>query len=345
MRKKILSLAILIGAVAGAFGQSTIAYFNGPAFPVPAFEVSRTLDLNQDGIVDFNFAGGTPICTQDIPISACAWRFSVDGNGINQQLWATPLFLGVFSPPVLLQPFGAWITSNPPPPTLWGDPRFGSTLATYFFSQRQPSRWLFPLGTVGIGYLGVRFHAADGLHYGWIRVRLPRSDVGADDSTFEFTPVVMEWAYETRPETPIRVGATGREDETTEFTVDFRNPDGTPHGINADLSTGRVQLLGDSLRYEIRAIGSHESAELRGPSPPRSNARPVASLAHPRIDVHFFSIRASDPNTLQVEPATASVFFGELALSRSQIIQLKRGAYHVSVGDAAVIGRVVPAVP
>jgi len=339
MRETILSLTILLGTVAGAFGQSTIAYFNGPSFQVPAFETGRALDLNRDGIADFNFAGGTPICTQDIPTSLCLWRFTVDGNGTNQLLLATPFI----NAPALAQPFGTWLASNPPPPAIWSDPSHGGLLASFFFSQRQLSYWAVPFGSVGIGYLGVRFHAADGLHYGWIRVRLPRSDVGADDSTFEFTPVVMEWAYETRPGTPLRVGATGREDETTEFTVDFRNPDGTPHGINADRSIGRVQLLGDFLRYEIRAIGSHESADLRGPSPPRSNARPVASLAHPRIDVHFFSIRASDPNTLQVEPATASVFFGEVPLSHSQIIQLKRGALYLSIGDGAVIGRVMPA--
>ena len=70
MKTKILSLAAVIGAGAGAFGQSTIAYFNGSSFQVPAFEAGRALDLNQNGIADFNFAGGTPICTQDVPISA-----------------------------------------------------------------------------------------------------------------------------------------------------------------------------------------------------------------------------------------------------------------------------------
>ncbi len=340
MRKGILSLLLLIGTVAAVFGQSTIAYFNGPSFQVPAFEFSKALDLNLDGVADFNFAGSTPICTTDIPVSACLWRFSVDGNGTNQLL-SGPFAIG----PVRVQPFGTWISSNPPSSAVWSDPPNGATLLLSFLSYPLVPYGLAPLGYVGIGYLGVRFHAADGLHYGWIRVRLPRSDAGMDNSIIEFTPVVMEWAYETRPDMPIRAGATGLENESSEFSVDFRNEDGSPNGIDGNFGTGRIQLVGNSIHYELRVVGSYQSADLRGPSPLRSNAKPVLSLAHPRIDFRFFSVHLIDPNTVQIIEKTASVFFGEVPLSHSQIIQLKRGAYHVSVGDGAVIGRVVPAAP
>ena len=42
-------------------------------------------------------------------------------------------------------------------------------------------------------------------------------------------PVIADWAYETRPNTPIRAGETRPDDEPEMFTVDFENPDGTFH--------------------------------------------------------------------------------------------------------------------
>lgn len=50
-----------------------------------------------------------------------------------------------------------------------------------------------------------RFAAADGPHYGWIQVRLPQPSTNGLPS--EVTPVVTDWAYETRVGVPIRAGA------------------------------------------------------------------------------------------------------------------------------------------
>ncbi|MBI3882133.1 MAG: hypothetical protein HY301_18995 [Verrucomicrobia bacterium] len=339
MQRNILNLAILMATVSVACGQSSITYFDGPAFQVPALNFSRAFDINQDGATDFHFSGGSPICTTDIPVSACVWPFSMDGNGTNQILGS--IFFGA---PATIQLFGEWIGSNAPPPALWSDPRNGVPLATYFLSQVQPSNWgLSRLGTVGVGYLGVRFYAADGLHYGWIRVRLPRSDATLNNSAFEFAPVVMEWAYETRPETPIRAGDTGLDSVSEKFAVVFPDFDCTPAGFNADFNIGRIEIRGDTLRYEFRVVGSYQSADLRGPSAPHSRAKPIADLAHPRIDVRFFCPRYVDPNTIEARVMPASVFVGEVKLSNGQIQQLKRGACYVSIGGGAIIGRVVPA--
>jgi hypothetical protein len=49
-----------------------------------------------------------------------------------------------------------------------------------------------PIGEQGSGYLGVRFYTVDGDHYGWVYVQ------GWS---------VVDWAYETRPNQPIRAGA------------------------------------------------------------------------------------------------------------------------------------------
>jgi len=54
------------------------------------------------------------------------------------------------------------------------------------------SRVIDPLATMTQGYIGIRFWNADGIHYGWIRIR---------------EMVVLDWAYETRAGTPIKAGA------------------------------------------------------------------------------------------------------------------------------------------
>src|SRR5438445_8096224 len=46
------------------FGQSTITYFKGPSFPATG---EARLDINADGITDFTFSSGAPICSASIP--------------------------------------------------------------------------------------------------------------------------------------------------------------------------------------------------------------------------------------------------------------------------------------
>lgn len=48
------------------------------------------------------------------------------------------------------------------------------------------------IGEQGEGYIGVRFAASDGNHYGWVFVQ------GSS---------IVDWAYEVRPNQPIRAGA------------------------------------------------------------------------------------------------------------------------------------------
>lgn len=50
------------------------------------------------------------------------------------------------------------------------------------------------------------FPRRDGLHYGWIQVRLPGTETGPEGFPIEFAPVVVDWAYETRPNTAIIAG-------------------------------------------------------------------------------------------------------------------------------------------
>jgi len=49
-----------LGLALSASAQSTIAYFNGPAFQFPADYASASIDFDKDGTGDFSFATGTP---------------------------------------------------------------------------------------------------------------------------------------------------------------------------------------------------------------------------------------------------------------------------------------------
>jgi len=326
MREKILSLFLLIGAVAGAFGQSTIVHVNGPelGFARELESPPSVLDLDADGISDFSFVSSSWICTQDIPTSACSAGYYV-GVSPTSELLASGY--------AQVLPFGEWIGSNAPTGATWNGSGNGAALTYFHWRRSGENSWDGPLGIQGIGYLGVRFHAADGLHYGWIRVRL------------DGAPIVMEWAYETRPNTPIAAGATGSESGAVEFTVVFRRPDDTEPTSGGYASTATLQLIGNVLRYELHVAGTYESARLRGPAVPHSNAQPAVSLDSPRIAVHnscrLFYDSATGRYVERCGPDFA-VFFGEVTLSHSQVIQLKRGALHLSIDDGAVIGRVVP---
>ncbi len=58
------------------------------------------------------------------------------------------------------------------------------------------------VGCIGLftgqnAYMGVRFQASDGTHYGWMRLDLPYVGINGG--------YIREWAYETRADTPLLV--------------------------------------------------------------------------------------------------------------------------------------------
>ena len=192
-----LICAIWLALALSGSAQSTIAYFNGPAFSIPGDGYTSTsLDLNQDGIGDFSFSGGPFLCTSDVPSSGCTSAYLIASLNTNSVLCQDYNV-------VVVMPAGTTIGSVASSNTVWKNSD-GATLVTAFFSPRYgTSGWGGPLSLPGAGYLGVRFYAQDGLHYGWIHAWLPdsRSYWGAP------LPVILDWAYETRPDTAIAAGA------------------------------------------------------------------------------------------------------------------------------------------
>jgi hypothetical protein len=216
--------------------------------------------------------------------------------------------------------FGDPIGDAPASNSTWSSSSDGVVVADLIISPRfRTSLWDGPVHRTGVGYLGVRFFAADGLHYGWIRVRQMSTSLGA--------PLVVDWAYESLPDTPIRAGVIGSGGASSQFAAPLRNRDGTPQG-----SAGTFILTGNRLRCEVPVTASQwfSSASIAGPSPVRSRAKPAADLGQPLALRQFGN---GDFYT---------VFFADVTLSQGQVNQLWRDADAVTVDPGPVFGRITP---
>jgi hypothetical protein len=72
----------------------------------------------------------------------------------------------------------------------------------------QTAGWGGPVTPPGRAFLGVRFYSTDGLHYGWIQAQLPAPITLTNGiGTLDGPPVILDWAYETRPNASILAGA------------------------------------------------------------------------------------------------------------------------------------------
>ena len=183
--KTYLLATLLILSAQWVRAQSTIVYTPGPSFWIPGdLGPSASLDMNQDGTVDFTFLYSPWICTMDIPTSYCSQSYSVGTPATN-----TVLNQGYYIASV---PPGDLIGSMAPTNEVWSTGSYAH-LFKYWNSPRNGTSGVEgPIGEQGEGYLGIRFSAADGDHYGWIFVQ---------------GQSVVDWAYEMRPGYPIRAGA------------------------------------------------------------------------------------------------------------------------------------------
>jgi hypothetical protein len=306
---QILSLALaavwLTSAITSVYGQDTIVYFSGPSFPFQygVDPGDAAIDLNGDGTPDFSFQLDYFIGTLGFSIGfdggpiiggGAYGPYYVWGLGTNSTLFQR------FSNGTIL-PFGAFIGSPPPTNSIWSSPDQSATIATLWIGPPQSGLY-GPLANVGVGYIGVRFYAADGLHYGWVRVRS--------------TPVVevVDWAYESRPDASIRAGLIGSSGESRQFTVTFPNGD-----------SGSLILTGNQLRCELALDGQFNLAKLTGPAPIRAKGKSIADLGIPLV----------------TRPDYTS-FFSDTTLSRGRVTQLLRGTVNVSLDNGAMVGSIEP---
>lgn len=310
MKKTIQILALALAAVwqtnASAYGRDTIVYVNGPSFPFQygVDPADASLDLNGDGTPDFSFQLGYFITTDSSSI------ISLDGSPIIGGGAYAPYYVwGLGTNSILVQqfyygtilPFGAFIGSLPPTNSIWSSPDQSATIANLWVGPPQSGLY-GPLASVGVGYIGVRFYAADGWHYGWVRVRS--------------TPVVevVDWAYESHPDAPIGAGLIGSSRESRQFIVTF------PNG-----GFGSLILTGDQLRSELDLDGQFNSAKLTGPAPIRARAKSIADLGQPLVATPDYTS-----------------FLCDSTLNHGEVTQLLRGTVNVSLDNGVIVGSIKP---
>ncbi len=295
--------------------QSAIVYFSGPSFQITEI-TPQPLDVNGDGTPDVYLRLSLPFCygSPEGPPGYCMWPYVLGSSGSAEFLKNDDYYAYAFA-----QPYGRWIGNSAPLGRHWSGPNGYAGLATQWWhrtgriinDQLVYSGWDGPLGALGIGYLGVRFYAADALHYGWIRVRLP----GA----------VVDWAYETCPDTPIRAGDIGSAGESVQFTVEWSSPRHRSGSSDQEVGTGSFILTGNTLRGELSLAGQFSSAHIVGPGNPRQRAEPMSAFGQPLV-----------------ANAGRTAFFSEVILTPSQVKHLLRGQYCVTVDDGVLTGQIVP---
>ena len=163
--------------------QGTIVYGSAqpPIFYGPLAS-SRDIDLNGDGFTDFTLASDGSAIT----------LAPQNGN----QLIAipeTPPDIGAFVAPLSL---GASISSSLDPVYIWYDRAFDGIGAAGIVD-------CMNIGCIGYfqddtdAYAGLKLNLGGSTYYGWLQIHNFGANFGQ----------VIDWAYETRPDTPILVGA------------------------------------------------------------------------------------------------------------------------------------------
>lgn len=315
MKKQALNALLAILCLTATSARCAIVYSPGPTSPPPPFliPVSQNVDLDSDGADDFIFPVGPMIGTTDVPMSGSWMPFHVQAAGINEFLVS-----GYYSS---VQSFGAWVGGDPPPDAVWSTPGAGALLTDQWWSlygrdiggQLVHFGWGGPLAVSGVGYLGIRFYQPDGLHYGWIRVLLS-------------SPMVLDWAYETRPDKPIRAGDIDSARESVQFTVEFLTPHPRPRHPAQVVGSGSLILTGNTLRGELSLAGQFSSAQILDPNHRRPTDRLVSDFGQPLVST-----------------TDHTAFFHDATLIRSQVNQLLHGEYYVSIDNGALAARILPA--
>jgi hypothetical protein len=168
---------------------------------------SVPLDLNHDGQVDFKF-GDFPMCT-----TRCENGFVglwVYPAATANQIWATfPHFFGASALPagVVVGSKGKFVS--------W-DAEWMAGFYYNFYTNGTHVQSIGPWRDVKDRYLGLKFVAKDGSHYGWARlnVRCEKSALGTRKE-LRTLGVLTGYAYETIPNKPIIAGHTHGRDEAT----------------------------------------------------------------------------------------------------------------------------------
>jgi hypothetical protein len=140
--------------------------------------------------------------------------------------------------------------------------------------------------------------------------------------------MVVDWAYETRPNTPIRGGDIDSTRDSIQFMVEFLTPHPRPRHPAQVVGSGSLILTGNTLRGELSLAGQFSSAQILDPN----HRRPTDRLV-------------SDFGQSLVSTSDHTAFFHDATLTRSQVNQLLHGEYYVSIDNGVLAARILPAPP
>ncbi len=198
--KTIITLVLFMAVALHAHAQGIVYYSYGTGvwvgFPESfAPQTTLNMDINGDGTTDFRFVGENPFSgglylepqnrngvlgyPADAFSSAYRVRRLAAGNDISATTSPGLLYVG-YNPQPLSSITGPYLLYNL---------SFAGDGGGEFVAR-------LPIGTTE-GYVGVQFYAADGLHYGWIRVRGGYYNDGR----------ILDYAYNSVPGQGIAAGA------------------------------------------------------------------------------------------------------------------------------------------
>lgn len=305
-----ISFCLIVLLTASAVWGQEISYSSGPPFYVPVNSDPVSLDMNQDATADAIFSGEWLI-TDDVPPSESSIICYVSGANA-AQLLTTNGYAQILSAGEVIGDL-----------TDWSAETILLTAENFHLRANTSSGWLGPFGAKGKGYLGIQFSAVDGIHYGWIQVRLPGIN--------ELSPLVMDWAYETIPNKPIAAG-----EKPVYFEATFNGMNEVPPNKSTHSGNGTFVLEGGVLNYNLKLEGSFapNSAGIFGPANPSinsghliadlGNAQMVFQSSPPPIGNVPFTPATTELNrpTPFLPPPSLVVYDGQINLSSNQVAEL-----------------------
>lgn len=184
-----LALATTLALVNNCAADQTVVYRQGPIV-LDETSPSTDLDLDEDGVPDFRFSvgilAGLPSPGAPSTLTPYLDTFAFNRND----------YLLNAEGRIVLKQAGFKFGPKTKDGENWGHRDSEAQAIAYASSNTWPGFSGKPPEAV----LGIRFLSNGNVHYGWIRLVVPQTN---PPSTF---PAIADWAYESRPNTPIRAG-------------------------------------------------------------------------------------------------------------------------------------------
>jgi hypothetical protein len=318
-----VQLVILVLAFQTFVARGTIVYTGGQSFYVPNYSFFPIdVDLNQDGTADVAFSGnsiigiGGPLGPGPGVYSEYYFANALNGAAIYQV--GTNFDLQILENGDVIDASLNWAAGF-------------DYIAGWSHGVSTNSGGTGELSIKRQGYFGLQIPAADGEHYGWMEVRLVNSE------DIEFTPLIVDWAYESIPNKPIVAGA-----RPVYYSATFPGTETRPP-FQTDVLGGGIFSLetnadGCHLSYEVQlqpTIKPGRAAIYIAPTAKTGPGRLLANLGMYAVTNAPPIIQSSAGNNSPGDPQSILlpflIYHGEMTLTSEQVKALSRGQLFVDI--------------